>query len=185
MLGYGGDYSKNALQYAFAKDSTDTATSSGCPLRRDVTRTGFGNHAFNITLKIPLTYVSTFFRRLNFPIINNEMDLKVTLRFVDCILRGNNVQASRLTVTNTELYLPIIELPKEFEKKLYGMLSSSSSTKEILWDHMNVYEIPQMVTGRFDREIVPSLNGVKKMYVMAIPAASWKSQEHSETTCQS
>ena len=159
------------MKYGFATDTTSTVNTRGNAFRKAAMLTGFNDHRRNVMIKLPLTYLSPFFRRLNFPIINNEMDLELTLRFDNCILRAANVQASRLVVTNTELYLPIVELPKEFETKFYSMLSSSY-TKEIMWDHMNVYEIPSMVQGQFDREIVPSFNGVRKMFVMAVPEAS-------------
>ena len=181
LLEYSEDYTKNALQYAFAKDTTSGADTTGATLRKHATSFGFAANRFNVMIKIPLTYLSPFFRRLGFPIINNELDLEVALRTDNCLLRAGNVQASTLVVTNTELYLPIVQLPKDYEKKFYSLLSSSY-TKEIVWDHMNVYDIPGFVDGQFDREIVPSLNGIRKMYVMAIPQASWNNQTHSETT---
>jgi hypothetical protein len=181
LLEYSDDYTKNAIQYGFARDTADGATSTGCALRKNAIVTGFADHRFNIMLKIPLIYLSPFFRRLNFPIINNEINLEVTLRTNNCLLRLDTVQPSRLVVRRTELYLPIVELPQEYEKKLNSLISSSY-TKEIQWDHMNVREFPNFVNGQFDSEITPSLNGVRKMYVMAIPQASWDNQEHSETT---
>jgi hypothetical protein len=107
LLEYSDDFTKNALQYAFAKDSTSGADSTGSTLRKDAIQIGFANHRLNIMLKIPLVYLSPFFRRLNFPIINNEIDLEITLRTVNCLLRANDVQASRLVVSRTELHLPI------------------------------------------------------------------------------
>ena len=90
------------------------------------------------------------------------------------------VKASEVEVTNTELYLPIVELPSDIEKNFFGMISSSY-TKEITWDRLNVNVIDDAINGPFDRQITPSLPGVKRMYVMAVPTDNWNNQTHSDT----
>jgi hypothetical protein len=157
-----------------------------------MTNVGFVNNQFQIELKIPLVYLSTFFRRLSCPIINNMLELEVELRLKNCLLRGMAtgaganavaaVHASEVVVTNTELHLPIVELPSDVEKTFFGMISSSSYTKEITWDRLNITVSEDEVNGPFDRQITPSLPGVKKMYVMAVPIARWNNQTHSDTT---
>lgn len=181
LLEYCSDFTKNATQYGFAIDSAFDATTTSHTLRKNISITGFANNSFDFMLKIPLTYLSPFFRRLNFPVINNKLDLELELRLTNCLLRAGNVQAAKVNITNTELHLPLVELPSEYEKKFFNMLDSSY-TKQIKWDHMDVHIIDQPVRGNFDRQIVSSLDGVRKMYVMAVPIANWNNQEHSETT---
>ena len=73
----------------------------------------FANHTLPVLIKIPLSYLSPFFRRLDFPIINNKLDLELELRGNACLIKDANVHASELVVTNTELYLPIVQLPSD------------------------------------------------------------------------
>ena len=182
LVEYSDDYARStAEQYAFAKDSVSDSTSTGLVRRNIIARGAFADHAFPITIMIPLSYMNTFFRRLECPIINNLVEIEWEGNFINCILRANDVQASRLNVISTELYLPIIELPKEYESKMFSLLSKKL-VKELTWDHLNVHIISGWTTGHFDREITSSLNGVRKMFVMAIPEANWINQTRSETT---
>ena len=191
LLEYSNDYLKNAKQYAFDEDDEPTQTRDKSSRRKAMTNVGFVNNQFQIELKIPLVYLSTFFRRLNCPIMNNMLELEIELRLKNCLLRGMAtgaganavpaVHAAEVAVTNTELHLPIVELPSTDETKFLRMISESY-VKEITWDRLNVNVIDVEIDGPFDRQITPSLPGVKKMYVMAVPAARWNNQTHSDTT---
>jgi hypothetical protein len=99
-------------------------------------------------------------------------------------LRADAVPASEVVVTNTELYLPIVELPSEIERKFFEMICSSY-TKEITWDRLNVHILDGVIGGEFDRLITPILPGVKKMYVMAVDVDRWNKQTQSDTTSSS
>jgi hypothetical protein len=113
--------------------------------------------------------------------MNNMLELEIELKLKNCLLRVDAVYASEVIVTNTELHLPIVELPSEIERNFFGMISSSY-TKEITWDRLNVHILDGVIRGEFDRLITPSLPGVKKMYVMAVPVDRWNRQTQSETT---
>jgi hypothetical protein len=191
LLEYSNDYLENAKQYAFDEEDEAIQTAGKSARRKAIAKIGFNNHQFQIELKIPLVYLSTFFRRLNCPIMNNVLELEIELRLRNCLLRGMAtgaggnavpaVRVSEVVVENTELYLPIVELPSEDEKKFFGMISASY-VKEITWDRLNVNVLDTEIDGPFDRQITPSLPGVKKMYVMAVPVANWNNQTHSDTT---
>ena len=178
LLEYSGDYSRNAQQFGFVADDVLIAAAAN-QFRKTITLTGIRAGVFEFCLKLPLTYLSSFFRRLNFPIINNELDLELELRGNNSLLRPQGVHEAKVDITKTELYLPIVELPSDYEKRFLTMLSSSY-TKELKWEHMDVHII-HGVRGRFDRLITPSLNGVRKMYVMAVLTNRWNSQEFSDT----
>ena len=77
----------------------------------------------------------TIFRRLDFPIINNELDLELQLRGNACLIKDAAVHASQLNVTNTELYLPIVELPRRLQKEV-STFWSPSHTKTLTCDHI-------------------------------------------------
>jgi hypothetical protein len=106
------------------------------------------------------------------------LELEIELRLTNCLLRLAAVHASEVVVENTELHLPIVELPSDVEKTFFEMIISSSYTKEITWDRLNVNVIDGEINERFDRQITPSLPGVKMMYVMAVPIARCNNQTH-------
>ena len=106
MLEYSDDYARSvAEKYGFAKDSAADVISSGhtkVKLFRDAFKTA--DDSFPLTTAIPLTYLSTFFRRLNFPIINHTLEIEWNSRTVNSLLRKNDVEASKVTIVSTELY---------------------------------------------------------------------------------
>ena len=169
------------MQYAFAKYTAANHTSAGVGVRKAVIVSGqFNNHTLPVLIKIHLAYLSPFFRQLDFPIINNKLDLELELRGDACLIKDANVHASQLVVTNTELYLPIVQLPSDAEKKFLHLLPSSY-TKKLTWDHMEVFVHRDIQnTTTFDQQITASLDGVRKMYVMSILNAGWNNQDFSE-----
>lgn len=186
---YSPDYASSfAVQYGFAKDTTHKADSDGMTVRNSVVGQGFSAEAgnlparFEVQLKLPLAYISTFFRRLNFPIMNNLVEIELDCFYTNCILRANDVQASKLTITNSELFLPIIELPATYEARFLEKQNIAFS-KQLLWDNLDVYiSSNEFQRGEFDFEITPSLPGVRKIFFMAVPADRWFSQTTIFTT---
>ena len=66
----------------------------------------------NIEFTIPLTYLSDFWRSLDLPLINCEIELNLSWT-KDCVLiqHHNNVKGINFMITSTKLYVPIATLP--------------------------------------------------------------------------
>ena len=87
---------------------------------------------------IPLKYLSNFWRSLNIPLINCEVELILTWS-KNCVLAdmtvrdaGNNNNPPAIVaptglefqITDTKLYVPVVTLSKENDKKLLEQLKS-------------------------------------------------------------
>ena len=60
---------------------------------------------------IPLKYLSNFWRSLNLPLINCEIELDL-LWTKDCVLieQNNNITGKYFVITSTKLYVPVVTL---------------------------------------------------------------------------
>ena len=183
MLNYSefsNDYARVAEQYMFSKDTNEGHANNPGHTTRKAMIPDPNNNALAFSIKIPLSYVSTFFRALDFPILNQLVEVDVTFRLANAILREGG-GAITVSITSAILYLPVVEMPRKYEEKLLQKLSSSSMKKSFTWLKL-VYRDLGNKNGAQDLEIEPSIDGIRKLYCVAIPVARWNSQEHIEST---
>ena len=84
----------------------------------------FANNRFPITATIPLKHISNFFRRLDFPIMNQLLEIEFNINTEQSILRANGVQASHFQMTNVTLFVPEVVLPTQETTKLLKQINS-------------------------------------------------------------
>ena len=79
----------------------------------------------NVELMVPLAYLSVFWRSLELPLINCEVNLVLTW-FANCVIIASNVanQNATFVITNTKLYVPIVTLSTQDNAKLLQQLKS-------------------------------------------------------------
>jgi len=182
LIEYSDDYAKSiAESYGFAKDNSATATDNAGHTKRKLFRGAFNTGKFSQSLKIPLSYMSTFFRRLDFPIINHTVELEWNPRLVNSLLKAAATEASVITIEASELILPVVELPSHYESKFYSQISHKSSKLSLNWGKIKVYEIANLVSGQVDYEVDSSVTGIRKLFAVAIPQANWNNQTNIET----
>ena len=83
---------------------------------------------------IPLKYLSKFWRTLEMPLINGEVELILTWS-ENCIVISTNAanQNSTLTITETTQYVPVVSLSAEDNAKLLPHLKSGFK-RTISWN---------------------------------------------------
>ena len=150
LLEYSPDYASSiATASGFVKDVAVTPADENDPsykLRSSVVGE-FANATHTVPLNcfVPLKNISQFFRRLNFPVINQKFDIQLNLNRNNCILRANGVQDGVLNYESCMLYVPRVELPVEQNAKLYKVISSGGFKKKLNWDlidpHVDGFEI--------------------------------------------
>ena len=74
---------------------------------------------------VPLKYLSNFWRTLEMPLINCEVELVLT-QSADCVIIYTNVnnQVPTFTITETNLYVPVLTLSTQVNSKLLPQLKS-------------------------------------------------------------
>ena len=187
LFEYSNDYAISiAESYGFAKDNKNVADDNNGHAKRKLLLGKYvaATKRYPFSLKIPTSHLSTFFRRLDFPLINHtvKIELNVADRLVNCLLRADPaVQASKVTIETTELILPVVELPSEYEVKFMNKLASKSFPMTLDWDQLKVYPIANTVSGEVNSEVASAVYGLNRLYVLAIPEDNWGKQTHVET----
>ena len=74
---------------------------------------------------VPLKYLSNFWRTLEMPLINCEVNLILTWS-ADCVIIYNDVinQVPTFAITETNLYVPVVTLSTQDNAKLLPQLKS-------------------------------------------------------------
>ena len=74
---------------------------------------------------VPLIYLSNFWRTLEMPLINCEINLDLN-RSENCVIVAKNVaaQATTFSITDTKLYVPVVTLSTQDNAKLLEQLKS-------------------------------------------------------------
>ena len=107
------------------------------------------NNLTDVKIVIPLKYLSSFWKSLNIPLINCEVELILTW-FKNCILINkstrdidynadpivyeiNHPENAIFQITDTKLYVPVVSLSKENDIKLLEQLKSGFK-RTIKWN---------------------------------------------------
>jgi hypothetical protein len=184
LFEYSNDYGISiAESYGFAKDIKNVVADNTGHTKRKLLLGAFNDKKFPFVMKIPLSHISTFFRRLDFPIINHTFEIEVNVynRLVNCLLRADNTTASRVVIERTELVLPVVELPADYEVKFMKKLETRSFPMTLCWDELKVYDVANMATGEINYEICSNVFGINRLYVLAIHEDNWEKQTHVDT----
>ena len=83
------------------------------------------NGRINVEIMVPLKYLSNFWRTLEMPLINCEVNLILTWSST-CVLIATGVpnQAATFATTDTKLYVPVVILSTQENTKFFQQLKS-------------------------------------------------------------
>ena len=114
---------------------------------------------------VPLKYLSKFWRTLEMPLINCEVNLILTWSSTCVIVSTNNaLQRATFTITNTRLYVPVVTLSTQENAKLLQQLKSGFK-RIINWN--KYLSKPELLTPNPDLNhlVEPSFQGVNRLFV--------------------
>ena len=89
----------------------------------------------DVEIIVPLKYLSNFWRTLEIPLINCEVNLILT-RYKDCVITNSEV-LGEFKITETKLYVPVITLYTQDNAKLLQQLKSGLKKKQLTGTNMN------------------------------------------------
>ena len=126
LIEYSDNYSKipGSLWQYYKDDPNDNLTDSKS-FKYKLKITGkFPKNANkkDVEIIVPLKYLSNFWRTLEMPIINCEVDLLLTW-FKDCVIT-NSIDEEKFAITETKLYVSVIILSTQDNAKLLQQLKS-------------------------------------------------------------
>ena len=117
----------------------------------------------DVEIIVPLKYLSNFWRTLEMPLINCEVNLILTWS-KDCVITNSEGEA-KFAITETKLYVPVVTLSTQDNAKLLQQLKSGFK-RTINW---NKYEsnLKTIVQNRYLNHLIKSsFQGVSRLFVL-------------------
>ena len=118
----------------------------------------------DVEIIVPLKYLSNFWRTLEMPLINCEVNLILTWS-KDCVITNSEGEA-KFAITETKLYVPVVTLSTQDNAKLLQQLKSGFK-RTINWSE---YEssIKTFAQNRYLNYLInPSFQGVNSLSVLS------------------
>ena len=118
----------------------------------------------NVEIMVPLKYLSNFWRTLEMPLINCDVNLILTWSST-CVLIANNIPSQNATfaITDTKLYVPVVTLSTQENTKFL-----QSSFKRAI--NCNKYlSKPELLAQNpnLNHLVEPRFQGVNRLFVLA------------------
>ena len=121
----------------------------------------------NVEIMVPIKYLSNFWRTLEMPLINCEVNLILTWSST-CVLiaTGHPNQAATFAITDTKLYVPVVTLSTQENTKFFQQLKSSFK-RVINWNkYLSKAELLAQ-NPNLNHLVEPSFQGVNRLFVLA------------------
>ena len=121
----------------------------------------------DVEIIVPLKYLSNFWRTLEMPLINCEVNLILTWSST-CVLIATGVQNQNATfaITDTKLYVPVVTLSTKKKSKFRQQLKSGFK-RVINWK--KYLSKPELLAQNpnLNHLVEPSFKGVNRLFVLA------------------
>ena len=121
----------------------------------------------NVEIMVPLKYLSNFWRTLEMPLINCEVELILhwSANFVIIYTNVNN-QVPTFRITKTNRYVPVVTLSTQNNAKLLPQLKSGFK-RTIGWN--KYLAKPELLArnANLNHLIEPSFQGINRLFVLA------------------
>ena len=121
----------------------------------------------DVEIMVPLKYLSNFWRTLEMPLINCEVNLILTWSST-CAIASVIVanQAATFAITDTKLYIPVVTLSTQENTKFLQQLNSGFK-RVINWN--KYLSKPELLAqnSNLNHLVEPSFQGVNRLFVLA------------------
>ena len=127
-------------------------------------KTPNNNNKKDVEVMVPLKYLSNFWRTLEMPLINCEINLILTWSST-CVITDSN-GAATFAITDTKLYVPVVTLSTQENTKFLQQLKSGMK-RVINWNkYLSKPELlPQ--NPNLNHLVEPSFQGVNRIFVLS------------------
>ena len=118
----------------------------------------------DVEIMVPLKYLSNFWRTLEMPLINCEVNLILTWSST-CVITDSN-GAGTFAITDTKLYVPVVTLSTQENTKFLQQLKSGFK-RVINWN--KYLSKPELLAQNpnLNHLVEPSFQGVNRLFVLA------------------
>ena len=168
LIEYSDDHSKasRSLWQYYKDDPDDNITQSkSFKSKKEITgKTPAAGNTKDVQRIVPLKYLSNFWRTLEMPLINCEVNIILTWSR-DCVISSATGE-TKFAITETKTYGPVVTLSTQDNAKLLQQLKSRFK-RTINW---NKYElnIKKFARNRYLNHVInPSFQGVNRLSVLS------------------
>ena len=121
----------------------------------------------DVELMVPLKYLNNFWRTLEMPLINCEVNLILTWSSTCVIASAINAnQAATFAITDTKIYVPVVTLSTQENTKFFQQLKSGLK-RVINWNkYLSKLELLAQ-NPNLNHLVEPSFQGVNRLFVLA------------------
>ena len=168
LLEYSDNYAKTSgslWQYYRDEPNDNLADSESFKSSIKITgKTPYNCNEKGVEIMVSLKYLSNFWRTLQMPLINCEVNLVLTLPSA-CVIT-NSTGTGRFAITDRKLYVPAITLSTQNNSKLLQQLKSGVK-RVVNWN--NYLSKPELLAQNpsLNHLVEPSFQGVNRLFVLA------------------
>ena len=121
----------------------------------------------DVEIMVPLKHLSNFWRTLEMPLINCEIELILDWS-ANCVIIYTDVanQVPTFTITETNLYVPVVTLSTQDNAKLLPQLKSGFK-RTISWNKYLAKPELLAKNANLNHLIEPSFQGINRLFVLA------------------
>ena len=168
LIEYSDNYSKTSgSSWQYYKDDPNDNLANSELFKSKVKITGKTSNNGNtkdVEIIVPLKYLSNFWRTLEMPLINCEVNLILTWS-KDCVITNSTGEGKFAITEKSYMYVPVVTLSTKDNEKLLQQLKSGFK-KTISW---NKYEssIKTFAQNRYLNYLInPSFQGANRLFVL-------------------
>ena len=132
------------------------------------------NGTRNVEIMVPLKYLSNFWRSLEMPLTNCEVNFILTWSSTCVPVSTNNAnQVATFAITDTKLYVPVVTLSTQENIKFLQQLKSGFK-RLINWN--KYLSKPELLAQNLNLNhlVEPSFQGVNRLFVLAFENDNYK-----------
>ena len=168
LIGYNDNYAKtlgSLWQYFRDERNDNLANSESFKSKIKITgKTPAAGNEKNVEIMVPLKHLSNFWRTLEMPLINCEVNLILTWSST-CVIT-NSTGAGTFEITDTRLYVPVVTFSTRENSKLLQQLKSGFK-RVISWN--KYLSKPELLAQNpnLNHLVEPNFQGVNRLFVLA------------------
>ena len=168
LIEYSDNYFKtrgSLWQYFRDEPNDNLANSESFKSKIKITgKTSNNDNEKDVEMMVPLKYLSNFWRTLEMPLINCEVNLILTWSST-CVIT-NSTGAGTFAITDTKLYVLVVTLSPQENTKL--LLQLKSGFKRVInWNKYLSKPESFRRNANFNYLVEPSFQGINRLFILA------------------
>ena len=168
LIEYSDNYAKTTgslWQYFRDEPNDDIEDSESLESKiKIIGKTPDNDNEKDVEIMVPLKYLSNFWKTLEMPLINCEVNLILTWSST-CLTTDSN-GAGTFAITDTKLYIPVATLSTQENTKLLQQLKSDFK-RVINWNKYFSKPEPFRRNANLNYLVEPSFQGINRLFVLA------------------